>query len=91
VIKVHQGEVTMERTRTRRKATEYLLRQVEKLGALERVALIHSHAPIELFSTFTQQVCQNFHLNGNLISAEVTPTIGAHVGPAAVGVVVVAA
>ena len=39
VFIVNQGEVTIEKTRTRRKATERLLRQIEEMSPLERVAL----------------------------------------------------
>jgi DegV family protein with EDD domain len=91
VFIVNQGEVTIEKTRTRRKATERLLRQIEEMSPLERVALIHSHPSTERMASFTQQAHQRLHLNGSLITAEVTPTIGTHVGPAALGLVVVKA
>jgi DegV family protein with EDD domain len=89
VFKVNQGEIVVEKTRTRRKAIERLFHQVEELGPLERVALIHSHPSAERMAAFEQQARQRLFLKGSLITAEVTPTIGTHVGPAALGLVVV--
>ena len=91
VMVVHQGEVFMERLRTRRKAVDRMLERIGALGLLERAALIHSHAPEERMESLRQQARERFHLNGNLISAEVTPAIGVHVGPAAFGMAVVKA
>lgn len=91
VMIVHEGEVSIERLRTRRKAMARMLARIDALGPLERGALVHSHAPEERMAILIQHAHEHLHLNGSLISAEVTPAIGTHIGPAAFGMVVVKA
>ena len=91
VFMVNRGHVSLNRTRTYRKATEHLFRQVVALGPLEQVALIHSHPPLERMALFDRQVHQHLRVNGSLITTDINPAVVSHVGPAALGVVAIQA
>lgn len=91
VMSVHCGEISIERMRTRRKAVARMLARIDALGPVERGALVHSHAPDDHMAVLSHHAREQLHLSGSLLSAEVTPAIGTHIGPAAVGMVVVQA
>jgi DegV family protein with EDD domain len=84
LLKMHNGEMDMERVRTRRKSVRRLMDLVSDLGPLERLALVHTGAP-ERAQALRQQAVGLFPEGQEVLSAEVTPVIGAHVGPGAVG------
>ncbi len=85
---MHDGELGMERVRTERRSTERLIELVDELGPLEQLALVHTHALERVHAL--QQQAQPFFPNAEMpLFAEVTPVIGAHVGPGAVGLVAV--
>ena len=78
------------RVRTRKAALARVVELLAGLGPLEELALVHTHAPEE-----SEALAR---MAGNLIpgeaaslSAEVTPVIGTHIGPGAVGFVAVQA
>jgi fatty acid-binding protein DegV len=62
---------------------------LRNLGEIERVAIVHTHAP--------ERVTELRALAGSLLPAEdipveeITPVIGAHIGPGAAGFAVVTA
>jgi DegV family protein with EDD domain len=84
ILKMHRGEMDMERVRTRRRSLQRLLELVSDLGPLEQLALVHTGAP-ERAQALHQQAFSLFPVGKEVLSAEVTPVIGAHVGPGAVG------
>jgi len=88
LLKMHDGEADMERVRTRNGATERLLELVTGLGPLEELALVHTHAPGRA-EALRQKAQALFPDSRTPLSAEVTPVIGAHIGPGAVGFVAV--
>lgn len=90
IIKMHDGEVGIERVRTRTKSVERLIDLVQELGPLEELSLVHTHAP-ERAMALRERAAGLFPQGGEPLSAEVTPVIGAHVGPGAVGFVAVKA
>jgi DegV family protein with EDD domain len=87
LLKVHTGELELERVRTRSKAIARLVSLVSKLGPLEQLAVVHTHAP-DRAEGLRNQVRHLFPAGGRYLCEEVTPAIGAHVGPGAVGLVV---
>jgi len=89
VLKMHDGEMAMERVRTRRRSVERLISLVSDLGPLEELALVHTHAPDKAEALY-QQAYHLFPQGKMPLSAEVTPVIGAHVGPGAVGLACIA-
>lgn len=90
ILKMNSGEVQMERVRTRAKAIKRVIDLVEELGPLEELALVHTHAP-DAAEALRQQAEHLFPAKGMPLSAEVTPVIGAHIGPGAVGFVAIQA
>ena len=87
---MHNGEFEMERVRTRKAALTRVIELLSELGPLEELALVHTHAPEEAEALGREAM----HLvpGGVLsLSAEVTPVIGAHIGPGAVGFVAIKA
>jgi DegV family protein with EDD domain len=90
LLKMNDGRATSEKVRTRRAARERLLDLVAGLGPLEEVALVHTSAP-ERAEELWQEARAVISSPADPVSVEVTPVIGAHIGPGAVGFACVAA
>jgi DegV family protein with EDD domain len=84
LLKMYDGNPTAERVRTRKRAIERLISLLSDLVPLEQVALVHTHAP-DRAQDLWQRVQHLFPEGRVPFSAEVTPVIGAHIGPGAVG------
>jgi fatty acid-binding protein DegV len=89
VLKMHAGSPTIERVRTSKRAMVRLLSLVSDLVPLERVALVHTHAP-EKAEALRQRVAHILPSN-QIPSVDITPVIGANIGPGAVGFACVSA
>ena len=83
ILTMKNGLPGSERVRTAMKAEEKLIEMLEEHQPLERFALLHTNAP---------EKAEAFHLriadlipNGEVYSMNITPVIGAHIGPGAVG------
>jgi DegV family protein with EDD domain len=84
LLKMYDGNPTAERVRTRKRAIERLISLLSDLVPLEQVALVHTHAPHR--AQDLRQRVQHLFPEGKVpFSVEVTPVIGAHIGPGAVG------
>ena len=83
LLKMYDGNPTGERVRTRRRAIERLMGMLSDLVPLERVALVHTNAP-DRAEDLRQRV-QHLLPEGEIPSVDITPVIGAHIGPGAVG------
>lgn len=90
ILKMNDGITTMERTRTDNGAFKKLIAMVEDLGRLEQLAFVHTHAPGKLESLKKEA---DYLVPQGIIPmvGEVTPVIGAHIGPGAVGFSVIKA
>jgi DegV family protein with EDD domain len=84
LLTMHDGEIGFDKVRTRNAAIQWLIDRVTALGPLEEYALIHTHT-IERLEGLQQRTQHLLPANGEPLIAEVTPVIGAHVGPGAVG------
>jgi DegV family protein with EDD domain len=87
LLKMHDGNPTSEKVRTSEAATQRLIALLKERVPLERVALVHTHALEK-----AQDLCQNAqHLlpEGEILSVDITPVLGTHLGPEAVGFVCV--
>ncbi len=83
ILTMYNGETTLEAVRTRRRAYEQLTHLVSDFGPLEQVALVHTHSPDRAADLLGKAQ----HLlpdNQPLFLEDVTPLIGAHIGPGAV-------
>jgi DegV family protein with EDD domain len=90
LLKMHGGEPEMERVRTSTKAVERLLELTTELGPLEELTVVHTHA-LDRAEALRQQARHLFPSDKAPLFAEVTPVIGAHIGPGAVGFVAIKA
>lgn len=90
LLRVYNGEVSAERIRTRKAAMEKMLEQVQRLGRLEEMAIVHAHVP-ERAQELKRQMQQLYPDLNISICEEITPIIGTHVGVGAVGVICVQA
>jgi len=66
-----------------------LLEMLENDGALERIAIVHSNAQERVAEL--RALAASWLPTENLVVANITPVIGAHIGPGAYGFAVVAA
>ena len=84
-LKMYDGNPTAERIRTRGKAMKRLIELLEEATPLEKVALLHSRAEERARALLPQ--IQNLLPPGKLMVEEITPVLGAHIGPGVVGFV----
>lgn len=92
IVEVRDGEVQLtDRVRTRNKSIERLKEKVVALGALESIAVLHTHA-----HAAAQQLADEFkvllpNLREPILISEATTTIGSYTGPNGLGVAVIIA
>jgi DegV family protein with EDD domain len=91
ILKMNGGVAEMERVRTSNGAHGRLMALVEELGPLETLAVVHTHAPEARRAALRQRAAHLFPEGEPMMEAEVTPVIGAHIGPQALGFVAVQA
>ena len=83
LMKMYKGEPTAERVRTRKGAMKRLVELLEEYGPYEKVALLHSHA-LERAEALLQEI-RGLLPEGDIWIEEITPVLGAHVGPGVIG------
>jgi DegV family protein with EDD domain len=90
ILTMHNGKPATERVRTPDRAVRRLVELLSAVGPLERVAIVHTHASPERLANLRNQAA---HLlpQGDILTEEITPVIGAHIGPGTIGFAVVAA
>lgn len=89
ILKMYEGEATSERVRTNNGAYSRILELLREKMPLERIALVHTHADQkarELLKEVEDQLPA-----GEIPSVDITPVIGAHIGPGAVGFTTISA
>ena len=91
LLHVQEGQVNaIDRVRTRGRALRQLIQHVEALGPLEEIALLHTADPAGV-EELREKAEHLFPEGDEPVAVEVTPTIGAHIGPGALGFACVAA
>ena len=90
ILTMYNGKPGTERVRTRERAMKRLVEMLAAVGPLERVAIVHTHALPERVAELRAMAA---HLlpAGDILTEDITPVIGAHIGPGAVGFAVVGA
>ncbi|OGO60883.1 MAG: hypothetical protein A2032_07450 [Chloroflexi bacterium RBG_19FT_COMBO_49_13] len=90
ILTMHNGKPGTERVRTRDRSMHRLVEMLAKVGSLERVAILHTHALPERLDELRARAA---HLlpKGDILTQDITPVIGAHIGPGALGFAVVGA
>lgn len=84
IIKMNDGVTDLERTRTLRGSHKRLIQLVEEKGKLEQLAFVHTHA-MDKIKQLQAEVAYLIPPGEAPLVGEVTPVIGAHIGPGAVG------
>jgi DegV family protein with EDD domain len=82
-MKMYNGEPTAERVRTRKGAIKRLVELLKEYGPYEKVALLHSHAR-QRAEELLQEV-RSLLPAGDIWVEEITPVLGAHIGPGVIG------
>ena len=87
ILTMQNGQPGSERVRTTQKAEARLLKMLTELQPIEQFALVHTNAAEQALA-FRQQAA---HLlpEQTAYSMDITPVIGAHLGPGAVGYAVI--
>jgi DegV family protein with EDD domain len=83
LLKMHQGTASAEKVRTTEHATSRLISLLSDLVPLEKVALVHTHALDKVEEL--RQKAQHLLPEGELLSVDITPVFGVHLGPGAAG------
>jgi len=83
LLKMFNGVPTSERVRTTNGAYKRLEKLLIERAPFERVALVHTHAGAQ--AKLLKKRVQSLLPEGELPSVDITPVLGAHLGPGAVG------
>ncbi|GAB4157234.1 MAG: DegV family protein [Candidatus Promineifilaceae bacterium] len=84
IVKMHQSVLDIERIRTYRRAWQRLLDMLAQAAPLSHLAIVHTHAQAE--AEALRAAVKNYHPADAIPPlVEVTPAIGSHIGPGAVG------
>jgi DegV family protein with EDD domain len=83
LLRMYDGKPSAERVRTSQRAIKRLLEILHEVSPLERVALVHTHATEQ--SEELLEKARSLVPKGEIISVDITPVIGANIGPGAVG------
>ena len=89
ILTMHDGLPGNEKVRTRDKALKRVVQLLESVGKIERIALVHTHAPERIAEL--KKMAEHLLPKGDIIIEDITPVIGAHIGPGTAGFAVTAA
>ena len=90
IMIMQNGKPGSERVRTRDRAMKRLVEMLAAVGRLERLAIVHTHALPERIAELRARAA-GLLPKSDILTVDITPVIGAHTGPGAVGFAVVAA
>jgi DegV family protein with EDD domain len=88
ILEMNQGKITTTMARSIKGSMNHLLRILASLGSLEKLALVHTNAPDQIELLF-EESRQYFPDLKNIYRVDVTPVLGAHLGPGVIGFVAV--
>ena len=87
ILQVHLGKVEMlERIRTSKRALGRFLELAADLEPMEKLALLYINATQKEIETFRQQTQFLVPQGTTPLAVELTPAIGAHIGPGGLGI-----
>ncbi len=89
ILTMHDGQPGNEKVRTREKALKRVVDMLEAVGRIERVAMVHTNAPERIAEL--RRMAAHLLPQGDILIEDITPVIGAHIGPGASGFAVVTA
>ncbi len=88
ILQMRQGQVKMSVSRTIKGSVTQLLHILKELGHVERLCLVHSNAP-ERAQMLYEAAKEFFPTDQEPYTVDITPVLGAHVGPGVLGFVAV--
>jgi DegV family protein with EDD domain len=84
LLSMSQNEINMDKVRTRQRAMDWLANFFVSLGELEQVVLVHTNAA-DRVQALWQRVRDHVPHMPMPMAVDVTPVLGAHLGPGVVG------
>jgi DegV family protein with EDD domain len=84
VLQMHQAKIQMSMARTLNGSMDRLVEMLKSLGPLQKVALVHTNAPDRAAQLLSRALPSITHKD-QFYSMDVTPVLGAHLGPGAFG------
>ena len=92
VIRVHLGVIDMaDKVRSSKRAMQRFLELAGELGPLETASLLYIGADDEELKSFREQTESLIPAGQTPLEVELTPALGAHVGPGALGIACITA
>lgn len=88
ILRMYDGNPTVERVRTQSKAIKTMMNWLKQIGKLERAAIVHTHAAERAKELL--HLASDYLPEGNIPVVDITPVIGANIGPGAAGFALVA-
>jgi DegV family protein with EDD domain len=83
LLKMFDGNPTAERVRTQKGAIKRLVELLNEAAPFEQVAILHSRAADRARALLEE--IKPLLPNGEIIVEEITPVLGAHLGPGVIG------
>ena len=90
ILRMNRDKIDMEVARTSKGAITHLLETLKTIGPIDTIALVHTNAP-DRAEELRELAKSLFDKVVHAYSTNVTPVIGSHIGPGAVGFVVITA
>ena len=91
IIQLHRGELRLiGQERTLAKSIDHLVDQASKFGKIEKLAVLHSNA-VDKARILADKLKSRISYKLDIWTTEITPVLGVHIGPGAVGLACVAA
>ncbi len=90
MLRMHDGKPTSEKVRTYRRAIDRLVEILAEISPVEQIAMVHTCKP-ERAEALRQRVAHLLPAGLEILSMDITPVLGAHLGPGAVGFACVSA
>jgi DegV family protein with EDD domain len=88
ILTMHNGRPGTERVRTRERALKRVVEMLATVGPLERIAIVHTHAQPERIAQL-RLLAEPLLPRDDILTEDITPVIGTHIGPGAVGFTVI--
>jgi DegV family protein with EDD domain len=83
ILTMHRGVAGSQNVRTTRRSRKTVVNMLKAHQPLEKVALVHANAPET--AAVLKEMAEEFLPEGEILSMDITPVIGAHIGPGAAG------
>jgi DegV family protein with EDD domain len=90
ILTMYNGKPGTEKVRTRDRAVKRVLEMLDSFGQLEKIAIVHTHATLDRLAEF-KKIAATHMPRVDIMIEDITPVIGAHIGPGAIGFAIVRA